>query len=72
MAHLPFGWTTIDVLLIAFLVIDFVLLMLVIGATVWRESDRPPESLRAARAPASRWNRAGTGRRDGRAPRPSV
>jgi hypothetical protein len=72
MAHFPFGSTTVDALLIAFLVLDFVLLMLVIGATVWHESDRPPESLRAARAPASRWNRAGNGRRDGRAPRRSV
>jgi hypothetical protein len=58
MAHFPLGSTTVHVLLIAFLVVDFVVLMLLIGATVWRESDRAPQSLRAAR--------------EGRAPRRSV
>jgi hypothetical protein len=49
MAHFPFGYTTVHIALIAFLVLDFVVLMLIIGATAWRESARAPESLRGSR-----------------------
>jgi hypothetical protein len=61
MAHLPpgmefpNGWMTIDTLLIAFLMIDFVFLMVIIGATIWLESRRAPDERRARRdAPRAR------------------
>ena len=51
----PNGWMTIHTLLIAFLVIDFVFLMLIVGATIWLESRRAPDERRARRdAPRAR------------------
>jgi hypothetical protein len=51
----PNGPMSIDMLLIASLVINFVFLMLIIGASIWLLSGRAPEKRRAApHAPAPR------------------
>ena len=74
MAHLPPGMEfpngpmTIDMLLIASLVLVFVFVMLIIGASVWTQSRNGPEKPRAVRgARASRPSGVGHAGGDGRA-----
>jgi hypothetical protein len=63
----PNGLMTIDVLLIAFLVIDFICLMLVIGITTWLQKEHESKEIGdAPRAPASRRHGARRGGGAGR------
>jgi hypothetical protein len=64
----PNGPMTIDMLLIASLLLVFLFVMLIIGVNVWMESNRTPEKRRAApRVPASRPTGSGHDRVHGRA-----
>jgi hypothetical protein len=79
MAHLPPGMEfpngpmTVDMLLLASLLLVFVFVMLIIGASMWMQSSDAPQKRRAApRVPAPRPNGVGHARGGRRSLRHSV